>query len=155
MTLMTTVCASASRWAIASSAGRVSASIGWSSERSMGVSVGFSVGYEWENDLAGAGGSAKATFEAQFDYYANQSKTRESWYSHTTAPGEDKIVFSTVPFDVYYYTIVSSPNGQRSQSSGMPSPSESGSVSQESGTPLPLQSSIVPSRMSHTSSTSF
>lgn len=79
-------------------------------ERSMGVSVGFSVGYEWENDLVGVGASAKASFEAAFDFYASESKTRENYYSHTSAPGEDKVVFSTVPFDVYYYTIVSSPN---------------------------------------------
>ncbi len=77
--------------------------------QSLGVSIGFSVGFEYESDLFQSGVSAKTTFEAAFDFYANQSKTLETYHSDTTAPGTDKVIFTTVPFDVYYYTIVSSP----------------------------------------------
>jgi hypothetical protein len=76
---------------------------------SMGVSAEFSVGFEYESDIFQTGASGKATFEEAFDFYSNQSKTVETYSSYTTAPGMDKVIFTTVPFDVYYYTIVSSP----------------------------------------------
>lgn len=79
------------------------------SGQSLGVSVGFSVGFEYESDLFQTGVSAKQTFEAAFDVYANESRSVETSVSYTTAPGKDKVIFTTVPFDVYYYTIVSSP----------------------------------------------
>jgi hypothetical protein len=39
--------------------------------QSLGVSVGYSVGFEYESDLFQAGVSAKTTFEAAFDFFAN------------------------------------------------------------------------------------
>ncbi len=77
--------------------------------RSLGFSVGYSVGFEYESDLFQTGVSAKQTFEAAFDVYASQSRTVGTSVSYSTAPGADKVIFTTVPFDVYYYTIVSSP----------------------------------------------
>ncbi len=77
--------------------------------KSLGFKVGFSVGYEYESDLFQTGVSAKATFESAFDFYTTESRAVETSVSYTTAPGADKVIFTTVPFDVYYYTIVSSP----------------------------------------------
>ncbi|MCU0698854.1 MAG: VCBS repeat-containing protein [Myxococcaceae bacterium] len=79
--------------------------------KSLGFKVGFSVGTEFESDLFQSGVSAKATFESAFDVYTTESRSVETSVSYSTAPGADKVVFTTVPFDVYYYTIVSSPRG--------------------------------------------
>ena len=50
-----------------------------------------------------------AGIEQSLDFTASQSTTIEKYNSYTSGPGEDKVVFTSVPFDVYYYTIVSSP----------------------------------------------
>ncbi len=80
-------------------------------EQSLGFSVGFSVGFSFEDPLFSSGFSAKTSFESAFDFHASQSSTVETYHSYTTAPGQDKVVFTATPFDVYYYTVVSSPDG--------------------------------------------
>jgi hypothetical protein len=80
--------------------------------KTWGVSAGFSVGYEYESDLFQCGFSMKATFEASFDWYAKNSQTVETYSSYTTDPGQDMVIYSAIPFDVYHYTIVSSPDAQ-------------------------------------------
>jgi hypothetical protein len=80
-----------------------------SEEESVGLSTSFSIGYQYENDLFGIGFSAKTSFESSFDYYAAKSKSITTYHARTTGDGIDKVVFTTIPFDVYYYTVVSSP----------------------------------------------
>lgn len=77
-------------------------------EQSLGFTTGFSVGYEADFGIFG-GAEFTMTVEQSLDFIAGKSATIEKYHSYTTGPGEDKVVFTTVPFDVYYYTIVSSP----------------------------------------------
>ncbi len=77
-------------------------------ETAIGFSTGFSVGYEADFGIFG-GAEFSVTVEQSLDFTSTQSKTIEKYHSYTSGPAEDKVVFSSVPFDVYYYTIVSSP----------------------------------------------
>lgn len=80
-----------------------------STERSYGVTAGWSIGYE-ANLFGVAKASWKLTFEAGFDRVS--ASGRERYDSITYATGfEDSVVFTTVPYDVYYYTVVSAPRG--------------------------------------------
>lgn len=78
-----------------------------SSSQSVGFSVGFSVGYH--TDFLFGEASFKVEVEQSFDYSAFQSRSFTKSVAYTTAPGEDLVVFTAIPFDVYYYTIVDSP----------------------------------------------
>jgi hypothetical protein len=76
--------------------------------QSVGFSVGFSIGYE-NKDLFGNGASFKISVNNQFDSYAKERVTFQEWVTYTTGD-EDSVVFTVVPFDVYYYEVVSAPN---------------------------------------------
>ena len=78
-----------------------------------GFSVGFSLGYYQETPLWGSAGSAefKMTVENSFNWSSTHTHTIEETYSYITPAGEDMVVFSAVPFDVYYYDIISAPDG--------------------------------------------
>ena len=52
----------------------------------------------------------KRTFKASMDWTATASASIETTVSYSSGPGEDKVVFSSVPFDVYYYEVISSPD---------------------------------------------
>ena len=77
-------------------------------ETALGFSTGMSVGYEADFGIFG-GAEMSLSIEQSLDFTSSQSTTIEKYNSYTSGPGEDKVVFTTVPFDVYYYTIVSSP----------------------------------------------
>lgn len=77
-------------------------------ETAIGFSTGMSVGYEADFGIFG-GAEMSLSIEQSLDFTSSQSTTIEKYNSYTSGPGEDKVVFTTVPFDVYYYTIVSSP----------------------------------------------
>jgi len=79
-------------------------------EQSVGFSVGFSFGYEWEAPFGVAKASFKTTVENSFDWTASKSTQIETSIAYSSGPNEDKIVFSTIPFDVYYYKVLSSPD---------------------------------------------
>ncbi len=72
-----------------------------------GFSVGFSVGYQ--TDFLFGSASFSVEVDRSFDYTAFQSHSFETSLAYTTDGGQDLVVFSAIPFDVYYYTIVSSP----------------------------------------------
>ena len=76
---------------------------------SMGVSVGFSIGYEASDPFGIASASFKVTFEQAFDWSSTRGVEVEKSIAYTSGPDEDKVIFTAVPFDVYYYDIVSSP----------------------------------------------
>ena len=88
--------------------GKSSAS-GVEQSQSMGVSVGFSVGYEAEAPFGLAKASFKVTVETALDWISSQSTEVEKYITYTGGADEDKVVFTAVPFDVYYYKILSSP----------------------------------------------
>ena len=78
-------------------------------EKSVGFSVGFSVGYESEGPFNLWSASVKVSFESSFDWTATESVSIEEAYTYTTA-NEDKVIFSTIPYDVYYYTVIQAPD---------------------------------------------
>jgi hypothetical protein len=77
-------------------------------ETAIGFSTGFSVGYEANFGIFGSS-EFTLTVEQSLDFTSSHSTKIEKYNSYTSGPGEDKVVFTTVPFDVYYYTTVSSP----------------------------------------------
>ncbi|MDR2160220.1 MAG: VCBS repeat-containing protein [Treponema sp.] len=88
-----------------------SKSSGTTSSNSTGFSVGVSVGFEWEAPF----GIAKAEFEtAVTDSFGwTQSSSRElseSW-GWNTPVAQDLVIFTAIPFDVYYYEVLLSPPG--------------------------------------------
>lgn len=78
-------------------------------EQSMGFSVGFSVGYESEGIFDLWDFSVKLSVESAFDWTATQSVSIEESYTYTTND-EDQVVFTTVPYDVYYYEVIQGPD---------------------------------------------
>lgn len=86
-----------------------SSSTGVEKSTSMGVSVGFSVGYESEAPFGLAKASFKITVESSMDWISSRSTEVEKYITYTGGAGEDKVIFTAVPFDVYFYKILSSP----------------------------------------------
>jgi hypothetical protein len=77
--------------------------------KSVGFKVGFSIGYESEGLFDLWDVSLKTTFESSFDWTATQSYSYEESYSYTTE-NEDMVVFTAIPYDVYYYKVISAPD---------------------------------------------
>jgi hypothetical protein len=75
-----------------------------------GFSVGFSVGYESEDPFGISKSSFKVTVESAMDWISSRSSEIEKYVAYTSGPDEDKVIFTAVPFDVYYYTVISSPD---------------------------------------------
>jgi hypothetical protein len=79
---------------------------------SVGVSVGISVGAKAGLKILGNGVEvqSKTTYRASMNWTAMAFASIETSYAFSSGPEEDKVVFTSVPFDVYYYEVVSSPN---------------------------------------------
>jgi hypothetical protein len=77
---------------------------------STGFSVGFSIGYEYEDPFGVSKASFKMTVEESMDWISSQSSEIEKYIAYSSGPDEDKVIFTAIPFDVYYYTILSSPD---------------------------------------------
>jgi hypothetical protein len=79
---------------------------------SLGVTVGFTIGAKAGFKLFGTGVEVqnKTTFKAAMNVTATASTSLQTSYSFTTGADEDKVVFTSVPFDVYYYRVLSSPD---------------------------------------------
>ncbi len=86
-----------------------STATGVEQSKSMGFSVGFSIGFEAEAPFGLAKASFKTTVESSMDATSSQSTEVEQYVSYAGGAGEDKVIFTAVPFDVYYYKILSSP----------------------------------------------
>jgi hypothetical protein len=77
---------------------------------STGFSVGFSVGCEHGDPLGLAKALFKVTVESSMDWIASESVAIEKAIAYASGPDEDKVIFTAIPFDVYYYEVLSSPN---------------------------------------------
>lgn len=82
-----------------------------SSSNSVGFNVGVSIGVE--NDIivfvTKVGGySFKASIENSFTWAYSDSFSQEASYGFETPGGEDMVVFTAIPYDVYYYRFKSS-----------------------------------------------
>lgn len=73
-----------------------------------GLSVGVSVGFETEGPFGAWKAAAKRSIQASLDWSASISRTVMTTYSYSTE-NEDKVIFATIPFDVFYYQVVSAP----------------------------------------------
>ncbi|HEY1536422.1 MAG TPA: hypothetical protein VGF76_20520, partial [Polyangiaceae bacterium] len=83
--------------------------VGANAQSTIGVSAGVSIGYSAPSLFNLDTASWKLSFEASFDSITGHNvelDQTQTW----TAGNEDAVVFHVIPFDVYYYKIVSSPN---------------------------------------------
>lgn len=81
--------------------------------QSHGFSVGVSFGTSFELPYGIASAELKTTVENSFNWgVASTHEVTESW-GYTTTLGEDKVVFTAIPFDVYYYRTLSSPDPEQ------------------------------------------
>ena len=80
-------------------------------EKNIGFSVGATVGYESDGLFGLWKASIKTTFESAFDWTATNSETIEESYTYTTT-NEDLVVFTAIPYDVYYYRVIHSPDAK-------------------------------------------
>jgi len=81
-------------------------------ETALGFTAGFTFGYEQEFSFFGIPlGSARwtTTIETAVDWISTSSLEIEKAYFYNGSGETDKVVFTTIPYDVYYYTVVSSP----------------------------------------------
>ncbi|MCL2154970.1 MAG: FG-GAP-like repeat-containing protein [Leptospirales bacterium] len=93
-----------------------SKSSGSSTSNSHGFSIGVSVGVKVTANAPILGiklgeSSLKTTVENSFTWGSAWSKEVSETWQYNTGTGEDKVVFTAVPFDVYYYTVISAPEG--------------------------------------------
>ena len=79
-------------------------------EQAQTFSVGLSVGFEIEDPLGTSGIEASATVEAAMNWGTASTHEIEETWGYTIGIGEDKVVFTTIPFDVYYYEVVGAPD---------------------------------------------
>ena len=77
---------------------------------STGFAVGFSIGYEYEDPFGMSSVSFKVTVEEAMDWISSSSTEIEKYIAYHGGPDEDKVIFTAVPFDVYHYTVISSPD---------------------------------------------
>ncbi len=78
-----------------------------------GFSAGVSVGFEQDIAIFGiniAGVEVKASLETAMDWTTMASSSKETSVAYTSGSGEDKVVFTAIPYDVYYYEVVSAPD---------------------------------------------
>ncbi|MFP4384104.1 MAG: hypothetical protein ACLFSE_08645 [Spirochaetia bacterium] len=77
---------------------------------SHGFHVGFTVGVGFDAPFGLGEAEVKTTVENSFNWgTATTHEVTETW-GYTTPVGEDKIIFTAIPFDVYYYDVLSSPD---------------------------------------------
>ena len=82
---------------------------GFGTEGTIGVSTGFSIGYEAPSLFGLTTLSWKLSFNAAMDWISSNQVSLEETQTWTTGT-DDAVVFSVIPFDVYYYEVVSSPD---------------------------------------------
>ncbi|MDR0387016.1 MAG: FG-GAP-like repeat-containing protein [Treponema sp.] len=91
-----------------------SKSAGESSSNSFGFSVGASIGHKFELPLIG-GTEVEATMKSNFSWaQSNSVEISESW-GWNNSVAQDLVIFTAIPFDVYYYEVVSSPPGEEAR----------------------------------------
>jgi hypothetical protein len=83
--------------------------VGYGNEGTIGVNAGFSIGYEAPSLFGLTTLSWKLSFNAAMDWISSTNVSLEQTETWTTGT-DDAVVFQVIPFDVYYYTIVSSPD---------------------------------------------
>jgi hypothetical protein len=89
-----------------------SKSEGESKSNSLGFSVGVSVGYENDSLFGLFGAEFETTVTSNFSWAQSTSvEISESW-GWNNPIAQDLVVFTAIPFDVYYYEVLRSPPGE-------------------------------------------
>jgi hypothetical protein len=89
-----------------------SKSSGTSESNAFGFSVGVSVGHEFNVPLIGTGTEFEASLKSSFSWaQSNSIEISESW-GWNTPVAQDLVIFTAIPFDVYYYEVLRSPSGE-------------------------------------------
>jgi hypothetical protein len=83
--------------------------LGFGSQGTIGVNAGFSIGYEAPSLFGLTTLSWKLSFNASLDWISSSNVALDQTETWTTST-DDAVVFQVIPFDVYYYTVVSSPD---------------------------------------------
>ena len=79
-------------------------------EQSIGFTTGFSVGTEFEDRLfSQSKHRLMFTVETAMDWISSSSTEVETAYHYSGTADSDKVLFTSVPFDVFYYRVVASP----------------------------------------------
>jgi hypothetical protein len=80
-----------------------------------GFKVGLSLGVQTKISalfIQISSATVKATVENSFTWGSSHSKEITETWAYSTGVGEDKVVFTAIPFDSYYYTVISAPEGE-------------------------------------------
>jgi hypothetical protein len=86
-----------------------------SEANSSGFSVGLSLGVQVETSalfVKVMSAELKATVTSSMTWGSSYSTEITETWAYDTGVGEDKVVFTSIPFDTYYYTVISAPAGQ-------------------------------------------
>ena len=81
---------------------------GFAADSTIGLRTGTSIGYEAPELFGTSKFETKLTFGYALDRTSSQTVTLDQTQTWT-AGNEDAVVFQVIPFDVYYYSVVSSP----------------------------------------------
>ncbi|MCP4176686.1 MAG: hypothetical protein GY756_02880, partial [bacterium] len=87
-----------------------------STSNTFGISIGYSVGIQLEAPLFGCDVicvSASFNFDLSFDYTTTQSSFISVSKEYTCPAGEDQVILMCIPYDSYYYEVISSPDQER------------------------------------------
>ncbi len=84
-------------------------STGEETASAIGFTTGFSIGYESEGIFDLWDVSIKTSFESAFDWTASEAVTISETHTWTTR-NQDTVVFTAIPYDVYYYRVLRAPD---------------------------------------------
>jgi hypothetical protein len=92
---------------------------GEGSSDTFGFSVGVSVGTQWSAPFGIASAEFELSVTSSFSWAQSESvEISESW-GWNDPIAQDLVVFTAIPFDVYYYEVLKSPPGEEAQPGDM------------------------------------
>jgi hypothetical protein len=86
-----------------------------SESNSFGFSVGMSVGFEFEDVFGIAGVEFEASVTQSLSWAQSESKDIEESWGWNNVLAQDLVVFTAIPFDVYYYEVLVPPDGAKEE----------------------------------------
>ena len=81
-----------------------------SEDQVLTVSASASVGFKVEDEITQSGLQIKATLTASASHISGQSYSLTRSVVYTTGSQQDSVIFTTVPYDQYTYTVMSAPD---------------------------------------------
>ena len=77
---------------------------------SLGITFGMSYGLGLSGGLTQSSFEAKAALEGSVNYFWGTSQETINAQAYQTSAGKDLVIFTSIPYDVYYYDVISSEN---------------------------------------------